>query len=165
MAGAVRVLRAGLPPRPCLSGAGGAPFPLAPAPRAVSVGAAYVSRLSGGRHVRSAVAAQPASPGGGGEPFGGRTRGQPTALGCGGRIGVRRFDSPLRRASCAPGLGGGGGTSPLHAGRRRWEEGGAFGARGSGGRPLGPAVRGGRVVNPGKSVGARVPHGAFAVFP
>lgn len=83
MARAVRVRQAGLPPPPRLSGAGGAPFPLAPAPRAVSVGAAYVSSLSGGRHVRSAVAAQPPFPGGRGEPFCGRTRRQPTP-------GVRR---------------------------------------------------------------------------
>lgn len=35
--------------------------------RSASFGAAYVSRPSGGRHVRSVVAAQPASSGGGGE--------------------------------------------------------------------------------------------------
>lgn len=103
MAGAVCVRRAGLSPRPRLSGFGGAPFPLAPAPRAVSAGAAYVSRLSGGRHVRSAVAAQPASPGGRGEPFCGRKRRQPTVGGAAGESesgGSIRLpaERPARRA-------------------------------------------------------------------
>ena len=44
-----------------------------------SLRAAYVSRLIGGRHVRSSVAAQPAFSGGGGERSRRETRGQPRA--------------------------------------------------------------------------------------
>lgn len=55
--------------------------------RSASLRAAYVSRLIGGRHVRSAVAAQPASSSGGGERSRRETPGQPRAQGAVGASG------------------------------------------------------------------------------
>lgn len=114
----------------CPGSGGGAPLSLAPArPGAASSGAAYVSRPSGGRHVRSAAAAaaRPASSGGGGE----RSR--------------REMRKPSRRApGCCSGVGGWdgvgwGGRPGLCSGRRTpcvpaWRGAGAGRARYTRGR-------------------------------
>lgn len=71
------------------------------------------------------MAAQPASSGGGGERLWWKVRSQAAARDAAGESGVRRCACPpsVLRPRLAV---GGGGTSPLHAGRGAEEEGGAF---------------------------------------
>lgn len=71
------------------------------------------------------MAAQPASSGGGGERLWRKVRSQATTRDTAGGSGIRRcarLPSVLRPRLAV----GGGGTSPLHAGRGAEEEGGAF---------------------------------------
>lgn len=94
-----------------------------PLARSASLRAAYVSRLIGGRHVRSAVAAQPAS-GGRGEQPRRKTYDRPRAPGRGGRVGGRRRQ-PIGRTHRVPGLlwaGAGRRARYTRAAAVRWRE-------------------------------------------